>query len=204
MAEDGALCVLRAADRRTEAWKNGGGVTREIAACPEGAGTDDFAWRVSLADVAAGGPFSAFPGVDRTLTLVEGAGMDLTVGGVHRRVAERYAPQDFAGDEPTDCLLVDGPVRNVNVMYRRGVVRARTAVVRGGLDLTAAPGETLLLVALAGTAVFEPSEPSDACASSESSAGAAVRLDPYDAVLATGALTGLVRTSGHVAVVRFA
>lgn len=191
MAGDSGLRVLRAADRRADAWKNGGGVTREIAAWPEDAGTGDFAWRVSLADVAADGPFSAFPEVDRTLTLVEGAGMDLTVAGAHRRVAERYAPQDFAGDEPTDCRLIDGPVRNFNVMYRRGTVRARTAVVRGRLALAAAPDETLLLVALAGPAVLEPSR------------GPAVPLGPYDAVLATGTLTGLISTSGHVAVVRF-
>ena len=30
-------------------WKNGGGTTREVAVSPEGAGLDDFAWRISLA-----------------------------------------------------------------------------------------------------------------------------------------------------------
>lgn len=72
--------ILRAAGRAAAVWKNGGGVTREIAVFPEGAGMDDFVWRASLAEVAADGPFSAFPGIDRTITLAEGAGMDLTVG----------------------------------------------------------------------------------------------------------------------------
>ncbi|MFE3560252.1 HutD family protein [Streptomyces sp. NPDC059193] len=187
----GGFRVLRAAGRTATAWKNGGGVTREIAARPEGAGTGDFAWRASLAEVAADGPFSAFPGVDRTLTLAEGAGMDLTVAGAHRLVDERFAPQDFAGDEPTDCRLLDGPVVNFNVMYRRGAAPAETAVVRGRLTLDAPPGETLLIVALEGPARLEPAE------------GPPVTLDPYDAVLAEDPFTALVRTSGRTALVRF-
>lgn len=72
--------ILRAAGRAAAPWKNGGGVTREIAAGPEGAGMDTFAWRVSLADVGADGPFSVFPEVTRVLTVVDGAGMELTAG----------------------------------------------------------------------------------------------------------------------------
>ncbi|WP_405532809.1 HutD family protein [Streptomyces avidinii] len=184
----GGIRILRAADRTATVWKNGGGVTREIAAWPEGAGMDDFGWRVSLAEVAADGPFSAFPGIGRTLTLAEGAGMDLTVGGVRRLVAERYAPQDFPGDEPTDCRLLSGPVVNFNVMYRRGAVEARTAVVRGRSALAVGPGETLLVVALEGPAALE--RPDDL-----------VELLPYDAALVTGPLDCPVRTDGRAAVV---
>ncbi|WP_344323995.1 HutD family protein, partial [Kitasatospora putterlickiae] len=50
---------LRAAERPATAWRNGGGVTREVAGHPVGSGLDDFRWRVSLADVASAGPFSA-------------------------------------------------------------------------------------------------------------------------------------------------
>ncbi len=191
MSGTDGLRVLRGADRTATAWKNGGGVTREIAAWPEGAGTGDFAWRVSLAEVAADGAFSAFPGVDRTLTLAEGAGMDLTVAGAHRLVDERFAPQDFAGDEPTDCRLLDGPVVNFNVMYRRGTAPVDTAVVRGRLTLDAPAGQTLLIVALAGPAELELTE------------GPAVTLARYDAALAEVPFTGVVRTSGHAALVRF-
>ncbi|MEU9254579.1 HutD family protein [Streptomyces sp. NPDC048270] len=191
MSAAGGLRVLRAADRAATAWKNGGGVTREIAARPEGAGTGDFAWRVSLAEVAADGPFSAFPGVERTLTLAEGAGMELSVAGAHRLVDERFAPQDFAGDEPTDCRLLDGPVVNFNVMYRRGAARVDTAVVRGRLTLDAPAGQTLLVVALSGPVALEPPE------------GPAVTLSRYDAALVEGPCTTLVRTPGPTALVRF-
>ncbi|WP_405786259.1 HutD family protein [Streptomyces sp. NBC_01367] len=190
MSGTGALCVLRAADRTATVWKNGGGVTREIAAWPDGADMDGFGWRASLAEVAADGPFSAFPGIGRTLTLAEGAGMDLTVAGVRRLVDERFAPQDFPGDEPTDCRLLRGPVVNFNVMYRRGVVEAQTAVVRGALAPAVPPGGTLLVVALEGSAVVER-------------AGDRAELLPYDAALLTGPLDCRIRTDGRAAVVRF-
>ncbi|MFI1942252.1 HutD family protein [Streptomyces virginiae] len=190
-AASGGIRILRAADRTATVWKNGGGVTREIAAWPEGAGMDDFGWRVSLAEVGADGPFSAFPGIARTLTLAEGAGMDLTVAGVRRVVDERFAPQDFPGDEPTDCLLLAGPVVNFNVMYRRDAVEAQTAVVRGTLALAVPPGGTLLVAALEGPAVLErPGDRTD--------------LLPYDAALLTGPHDCRVRTTGRAAVVRLA
>ncbi|MCX4539586.1 HutD family protein [Streptomyces sp. NBC_01565] len=193
MTSGNEVRVRRAADRAATAWKNGGGVTREIAARPEGAGTGDFEWRVSLADVAADGPFSAFPGIDRTLTLAEGAGMDLTVAGAHRLVDERYAPRHFAGDAPTDCRLLGGPVVNFNVMYRRATTVSETAVVRGETALAAAePGETLLVVALDGTALLEAA-----------TAGRAVELALHDAALLPTGLACRVRTEGHAAVVRF-
>ncbi|MFE2878995.1 HutD family protein [Streptomyces roseus] len=198
--------ILRAGDRAALAWKNGGGVTREIAAWPEGAGLADFDWRISLAEVAADGPFSAFPGVDRTLTLAEAAGMDLTVAGARHLVDESYAPREFPGDAPTDCLLLDGPVVNFNVMYRRDRVRARTAVVRGTLALTAEPGETLLVVALQGPAELEAATGSETGAGAGVSTSGAepVELGPYDAVRIPGAGACVLHTRGHAAVVRLA
>lgn len=56
------LSLIRAEQLVASPWKNGGGVTREIAAQPPGASLDGFAWRVSVADVAQPGPFSRFPG----------------------------------------------------------------------------------------------------------------------------------------------
>ncbi|MCT9088200.1 HutD family protein [Streptomyces sp. ASQP_92] len=171
--------VLRAAAREAVPWRNGGGVTRSIAAHPEGAGTADFVWRVSLADVGADGPFSGFPGVDRILTVVEGAGMDLTVGGQRRLVDEKFVPQRFPGDAPTDCRLLAGPVVNFNVMFRRGHPAPSVAVVRGDVTI-AGPA---LVVALDAPA-----------------RAGGVRLGRYDAVHAgVGAVA--VGAEGHAAVV---
>ncbi|MDJ0461251.1 HutD family protein [Streptomyces sp. H27-C3] len=180
------LRVLKAADLSAVPWKNGGGVTREIAAWPEGSGIDDFAWRVSLADVSADGPFSAFPGVDRTLTVVEGAGMDLTVGGRQHLVDVRDAPHRFPGDIPTEGRLIDGPVVNLNVMHRRGRDTAvLVSVVRGGLPLLVPAGSTVLVVALDTPARLVSER---------------VILDRHDVAVATGWL-GILETEGRAAVI---
>ncbi|MFB6618037.1 HutD family protein [Streptomyces sp. NPDC085524] len=191
MRSGARIRTLRAAGRPAAVWKNGGGVTREIAVFPEGAGMDDFVWRASLAEVAEDGPFSAFPGIDRTLTLAEGAGMDLMVGGQRRLVDERFAPQDFPGDEPTDCRLLAGPVVNLNVMHRRGAVEAATAVVRGRLSRAVVSDETLLAVALEGGATVQVGR------------APALVLAPYDAVLVTGDFLDYLDVSGHAALVCF-
>ncbi|MEU9008209.1 HutD family protein [Streptomyces sp. NPDC048479] len=177
--------VLRAADRTAVPWKNGGGVTREVAASPEGAPMDAFDWRISLADVGADGPFSAFPDVDRTLTVVEGAGMDLTVGGKRMLADERYRPYDFPGDVETDGGLLAGPVVNFNVMRRRSRTACLTSVVRGGLLVMVPSGSTVVIVALEGTTVLKE---------------ARVTLGQYDAAV-LDASPGSLHTEGHAAVV---
>ncbi|MFJ1607472.1 HutD family protein [Streptomyces sp. NPDC088253] len=143
--------VLPAAGRVAVPWKNGGGVTREIVARPEGADMGDFEWRVSLADVGGDGPFSAFADVDRILTMVAGEGMDLTVGGEHRRVDTRFVPQRFPGDLPTGCRLLGGPVVNLNVMWRRSAAVTPTVTVTAPRRSLALPaGPAVLIVALDG------------------------------------------------------
>ena len=57
--------ILRDVLRPVTPWKNGGGLTREVAAFPANASMADFDWRISIADVAAAGPFSRFENVDR-------------------------------------------------------------------------------------------------------------------------------------------
>ena len=78
--------LLTPADFHSMPWKNGAGRTTEIAVHPPGAALDTFAWRVSIADVERDGPFSRFPGIDRTIVLLEGAGMRLRSGRSDTRV----------------------------------------------------------------------------------------------------------------------
>lgn len=71
--------------------------------------------------MAEDGPFSVFPGVDRTLSVLEGNGIDLTVDGREAtRLTQQSAPLAFPADAPTTARLVDGPIRDLNVMSRRG------------------------------------------------------------------------------------
>lgn len=105
---------------RRRPWKNGGGETRELAVAPPGAGLDDFDWRISCAQVASGGPFSAFPGVDRSLLVLDGGGLRLDFAdGQPLTLDVAAAPLQFAGERAVSAALLDGPVVDFNVMTRR-------------------------------------------------------------------------------------
>jgi environmental stress-induced protein Ves len=136
--------ILRAADRTATPWKNGGGVTREVAVWPPGAGMDDFEWRISLADVAADGPFSAFAGVDRVLTVIEGEGLVLDIDGRVTRL-DALSPFAFPGEPSVAARLTAGTIRDLNVMVRRGVWAAGVEPWRGG-PMTAANGPVLVVL----------------------------------------------------------
>jgi environmental stress-induced protein Ves len=133
-------------------WKNGGGVTREIAVMPEGAGMAEFDWRISVADIAADGPFSAFPGIDRQIALLEGAGVRLRAddGGFDHRLDQVGAPFAFAGETGVHASLVDGATRDFNVMTRRGRVHASVSSAR---QAVAVPGaiQAIVMLVIAGT-----------------------------------------------------
>ncbi|GAB4067909.1 HutD family protein [Ancylobacter sonchi] len=122
--------VLRAADHRVMRWKNGAGSTTEIAVFPPGAGLGDFDWRVSMADVAEDGPFSRFDGIDRTLAILDGEGVGLAIEGMNEATGEGTGealvtragpPLAFPADIAVSARLLGGPVRDLNVMSRRGV-----------------------------------------------------------------------------------
>ena len=113
--------ILRAENYRRMRWKNGGGETAEIAVSPEGAGLDDFDWRVSMARVEAGGPFSVFPGVDRTLSILEGEGMVLDIEGREpMTLTPLRLPTAFPRMPRPMRELIAGPITDLNVMTRRG------------------------------------------------------------------------------------
>lgn len=142
--------VIRNEDLVRVPWKNGGGTTAEVAAFPEGADFETFGWRVSMADVASDGPFSVFPGIDRTLILVEGGGIELDVEGVAYRLDATAPKLSFSGDDRTGGRLLSGPIRDLNVMTRRGEFRHRTRFVESGVALLSDETATAFLVALDG------------------------------------------------------
>ncbi|WP_110751800.1 HutD/Ves family protein [Phyllobacterium leguminum] len=115
------MTLLRAADHRRMPWKNGGGETTEIAVFPPHAGLSDFDWRISMAKVASDGPFSIFPEIDRTLCILDGNGLGLSIEGqgcIHLNTPS--APLSFPADIPVHARLTDGPITDLNVMTRRG------------------------------------------------------------------------------------
>ncbi len=142
------VTLLPASDYRTMPWRNGLGTTTEIAVEP---GTDGrFHWRLSIADVAQSGPFSRFDGYDRTIAVVAGAGMRLAVDGRPTVLIDQdAAPHDFPGDAATECTLIDGPIRDFNLIVDRASARGRVVGLRAAQSI-GIDGGTALLHALKG------------------------------------------------------
>jgi environmental stress-induced protein Ves len=149
--------VIRAREYRRKPWKNGGGETIEVAVGPADATLVMFDWRVSMAHIEADGPFSDFPGIDRTLGILEGDGITLSIEGRERRtLTPRSAPYSFPGDVATHASLIGGTVTDLNVMTRRGLLQHRVRRMRidDSLEL-ALRAPTALLFCIAGTVRIE-------------------------------------------------
>jgi environmental stress-induced protein Ves len=117
--------LLRAADRIAVRWKNGGGVTRDVIVSPTGATMDDFDWRISIAEIAASGPFSRFPGIDRKLAVLKGKLALSVEDGTPIILDPDTAALDFHGESAVQADLVDGLSMDLNVMTRRGRFNSR-------------------------------------------------------------------------------
>lgn len=158
--------VLEPADYRRMRWKNGGGWTTEIAVYPHDAGLTGkpFDWRVSLAEIENDGEFSVFPGYDRTILLAEGAGMELSFDAAStQRIAEYYMPFSFKGEWRCHCHLLNGPVRDFNVMTARAAYRHQCEIVRSAtfpLSVTS-PEQTLLMYCFHGEVGIQASDQPD-------------------------------------------
>jgi len=164
--------IARRADHKRMAWKNGKGLTEEVAAFPPGSDVDSFEWRLSIAHVAADGPFSVFPGIDRTIALLDGSGLVLNLpGGSVTELLSGGTPFSFPGEWEIASRNSAGPTIDLNIMTRRGCC---THAMR---RLTLAPGESFTTPAF-GWLVFNTPATIEAN-------GSALSIDRFDALSLT-------------------
>lgn len=150
--------ILRRSDYASIPWKNGRGIAHQIVASPAGASYDAFDWQVSRPAIAADGPFSSFPGLDRQFMLLTGNGLTLKIRSSNEGLAFDHpidaplAPFAFRGEWDVECVLRDGPVQVFNVMTRRGRAGARLEIVAAAAARPVAKpaGETLLVYVARG------------------------------------------------------
>jgi hypothetical protein len=116
--------LVRADEVAPQPWRNGGGRTRELLAWPT---ADDWQLRVSVADIEADGPFSAFPDVQRWFAVIEGAGVVLRFADGERRIECGDEPLQFDGAAAPGCRLIVGPTRDLNLMLRGAAGAMHTA-----------------------------------------------------------------------------
>jgi environmental stress-induced protein Ves len=140
-------------------WKNGLGVSRIVAASPDGADYDTLRWQVGTTRIEASCPFSSLPGLDRQFIVLQGDGVELscldTAGGsaVRGTIDPGSEPFAFRGDWQTDCRLRDSAVQVFNVVTRRGLAQARVGrlSLRAPVEVDKPRGELLLVFVAEGT-----------------------------------------------------
>ena len=127
--------VWRAADYVRMPWKNGGGSTEEITR-DAGHGLDGFGWRLSIADIAESGGFSTFAGYQRVITVIQGAGMVLTVEpGLYFAIDDDKVPQHLRGIGiriEDDVLVTDGDPDVLTAACVKEIVDVEAMVGQGG------------------------------------------------------------------------
>lgn len=133
-------------------WRNGAGTTRELAAWPNG---QDWAWRISVAEVSASGPFSHWPGVQRWFAVLAGRGLSLEVDGTRHALDANSAPVCFDGAAPTSCTLREGPTQDLNLMLRQGRAGASMRRVTGEYSASCNKAVTIAIYALDADARVE-------------------------------------------------
>jgi environmental stress-induced protein Ves len=129
-------------------WRNGSGFTRELLAWPAAA---HWQLRISVADIDADAPFSAFAGVERWFAVVEGAGVVLQLPEGRTVVDGSSAPLHFAGEAAPQCTLIAGPTRDLNLMGRRASGQATMQRAEPGAVFAPRRGLRALFVADAAT-----------------------------------------------------
>lgn len=129
-------------------WKNGLGITREVISRPASDGSGGFDWRISLATVGASGPFSVFAGIDRTIAVLQGDGMQLTVDGRREPpLLVTSPPFAFSGDAEVQADCLGGETLDLNVMSRRGrFVHRMTKIVVSDAQTLSLTADTVAVV----------------------------------------------------------
>jgi environmental stress-induced protein Ves len=140
-------------------WKNGAGWTSEILKVQgnDDHDTNDWNWRLSIAEIDADAPFSAFPGVERELVLLSGNGLRVRFddGSVH----DLLPPHDklrFDGERAAFGELIDGATRDFNLMWKRDRCSAQLwhRPLVGTMVMFVSPGEAWVVHVLAGQVRF--------------------------------------------------
>jgi uncharacterized protein len=199
--------IVRFAGLPRERWRNGGGSTVEIlrssttaeataaSGAPAAVG-QDWLYRISVADIDKEGEFSAFPGCERVLTLVDGEFLLLAVDGVEQGL-QKYRPFRFDGGAPTLASPSEGPVRVLNVVTAPGA-RGHVVILELSKKRPHPVSAGQFAVLLQGQASVAPAGTSG---STEAEGAGPVPLERYDTVVGSEEAPPEVSGRGFLAIV---
>jgi environmental stress-induced protein Ves len=176
------------ADFATMPWKNGLGTTHDIMLLPLGSDQNDFDLRFALSPIIKDGIFSAFQGIDRVINVFEGGVLRLDFGDAQVNLKPAQSHAFDSGLTPVG-YLVDGPVKVINVMARRGVFQIQTCVFTDKFERTLDEDDRVFIFSTARSSIVEFD-------------GATATPNAQDAVLASGAgkLTATAAQDGQLLV----
>ena len=140
---------------RSKPWKNGGGVTLDIAdACRPGAdpaGWEGMIWRLGRTAIVQPGPFSDLAGYERLQAVVVGSGLVLDGADCEVDLRRPFHPVRYDGGIPLVSRLENGPVEVVNLIADRALCRVDMVVATVGTSL--APAGAIHILYAPGEAV---------------------------------------------------
>ncbi len=123
--------IIKPEEYKLMPWKNGKGVTKELFV-RNLQDTDKYLFRLSMAGVTEDGEFSDFSGYDRTLIMLEGNGIILHHSdGTVNELLKTSDIAFFSGDVKTTATLINGPVRDFNVMTLSRKCRSKVEILKG-------------------------------------------------------------------------
>jgi environmental stress-induced protein Ves len=149
------LTLLDPGSYHRSPWKNGGGVTIDIAEerLPDSdGGWAGVIWRLGRTAIPSPAAFSDFAGHDRLQVVVGGSGLvlDTPQGEVDLRRA--FKPARYRGEAPIQARLESGPVEVVNLIADRRRAAIDLIVVEAG-ESASLDGETIVILAASGPAL---------------------------------------------------
>ncbi len=123
--------TIQAKSLAASPWKNGGGLTKQIAIYPAHASLEkgDFTWRLSSAQIEKPGPFSSFPDFRRFLALVKGEALTLKFPQTEKTL-RRGGVIEFAGQESVTAELPEGPVTDLGIIFDPDQALVKLSVLR--------------------------------------------------------------------------
>lgn len=176
--------VVRFAELQPTAWKNGLGMTTQLAIHPIDADQNTFEWRVSIATLTGTAPFSIFPGIERCLAMLEGE-VTLLRAASSVTLSSTSPPLTFSGEEPVTGRVESGAAIDLNLMYRplRWRATLRRVALREGETIRVREATMLTAIAPARIEV----------------AGRRISLERFDLIQATTWDLELVATTSVAA-----
>lgn len=183
--------VVRYAELAEIPWSNGLGVTREVARKDEGSGSAAFLWRISIARIDGDAPFSALPGVDRSLMALGKDGVTLVVGNTDPRHLALHEIVLFKGEDDVRPVGITRPSLDLNLMTRRDMASGTMSLctVTHEATLSVRPGDAAAAILLDGELTVDIDRQQQR------------RLQHLDAVIASGE-DMLLRGAATIALLR--